>query len=780
MTLSTTALAHYDAPKLAVALERAEIRIQELEKENSALHNEIRWIDRLLAVPASIMSPSHKVTLRAAVKAYQQGTPDENGMIQIESWKLCKTVGQSRQTFLDNLTYCAEKLGILMKKRERLVESDTNDYTTNLFIGVTPLLAHPHHYKVETPRNHGGERQLCPHCQSDRLQRKVTMTCMNCGSVLDEKISLANQGSHLDDSPHSHVDQAETAHVEENQGQALDSIVNLTPIKTTILERQVDDSDAFLQQEPLTPLVSDGADHDEQQREQEHLCPKDTLSQADYLTRAAQLLVEIAGPEPVHIEMSDRGPKKYYDVKRAITEQDARAHLKGWKTKGAYLRHPEGMTRALCYDADTSQDWDYLLDASRRLSAAGYHPIVEDSPMRGGHLWIIYTQQVDATAAHQHAAHIAPMLQQFKESWPGSGPNKVRLPGGKYVKPGFAVWCQLHDAYGGLIAEDGQSAAQVLLIYQTPSELVPAHVNPHDVPQPTGSPVCHWAPAVTESESCGTSDGHPGQLATVQHEKRSSCTLHSAPGVDPHWQQKYSHHLWFQFTPAQLAAWYNEHHQVEDILPPEENGLGLASWRGERTASVGVREDRWVDFGAGARRTDGKQDGGDSLELTVRVYEEPKPQVMRELARQLVQAARDALESTARNGEQPPQWVQTFLSPAGWERYHQLQEEARSPDQSLTYSQEPLPLDGGVVGSCSLSPAQAAPYLPLGQETLEAFAADIGAIIGEPCEQCGCTLHYESGPYVMCHKCYPRPVKLGRLNEEQWERLRRLFPRKAF
>lgn len=46
--------------------------------------------------------------------------------------------------------------------------------------------------------------------------------------------------------------------------------------------------------------------------------------------------------------------------------------------------------------------------------------------------------------------------------------------------------------------------------------------------------------------------------------------------------------------------------------------------------------------------------------------------------------------------------------------------------------------------------------------------------------RCGCTLYYESGPYMMCHKCYPRPVKVGRLNEEQWERLRRLFPVRHF
>jgi len=240
MTLSTTALAHDDVPRLAAALQRAEIRIRQLEQENNALHTEIRWIDRLFAVPASIMSPSHKVTLCAAVKAYQQGTPDANGLVQIESWKLCTTVGQSRQTFLDNLTYCTEKLGILTKKREHLVESDTNDYTTNLYIGVTPLLAHPQQYKVEQPRNHGGERQLCPHCQSDRLQRKVTITCMQCGSVVDENTSLVNQKSHPGDSQVSQDNQTEYAHVQVNQEFAPDTHVKLTSYTTNVLVLQRD------------------------------------------------------------------------------------------------------------------------------------------------------------------------------------------------------------------------------------------------------------------------------------------------------------------------------------------------------------------------------------------------------------------------------------------------------------------------------------------------------------------------------------------------------------
>ncbi len=706
MSLSTTALAQYDVPKLAQENKALRAALRHAQERIHALENEMGWIHKLLAVPASIMSPSHKVTLCAAVKAYQQGTPDANGLVQIESWKLCKTVGQSRQTFLDNLTYCAEQLGILTKKRERLVESDTNDYTTNLYIGVTPLLAHPYQYKVEQPRNHGGERQLCPHCHSDRLQRKVTITCMQCGSILDEKISLVNQGSHLDVSPESQIDHSTNEHMPVDQEPIPDTNVNLTSIKTNVLESQRDDS-AMPQQEPATPpggeavnsvnipdtqrqepsptddsdLKSEFSSHDEQHQAQPVFSTTDTLSQADILAHAATLLVEIAGPEPVHIEMSDRGQKKYYDVKRAITEQDTCAHLNGWKTKGASLRHPGGMTRALCYDADTPHDWQTLQTAARFLTYGDFCPILEPSPVQdgehrgGGHLWIIFTDLVKATWAYQRAWQYAPQLRTIQEAWPGPANHKVRLPGGKYVKPGFAQWCQLVDAYGKPLATDGQSAARVLLDSQTSADIVPEYPEQEDI-------------AEQMSRDVGQS---PGAAKQVTH-------MCLQPGVDQHWQDTYSRSLWFQFTPAQLAAWYNEHHQIEDILPREKNGMGLASWRGEHTASVGLREDGWVDFGASARRADGKQDGGDALELYIRVSQQPRAEVFRQLGRQLREEAAEALESAAQRGEQPPQWVQAFMSPAGWERYHQLRQEADYPDEATTAIPEPAPPSGGVAG----------------------------------------------------------------------------------
>ena len=237
------------------------------------------------------------------------------------------------------------------------------------------------------------------------------------------------------------------------------------------------------------------------------------------------------------------------------------------------MRRPDGMTRALCYDADTPQDWEHLLDAARSLSEAGYLPLVEDSPaLRGGYLWIIYTRLVYAPAAHQHARQVAPMLRHIPESWPGPGPNKVRLPGGKYIKPGFTAWCKLHDAHGGRIAEDGQSAARVMLAYQTPAELVPASPSADSVEQTRELAALlnevalrlSSVPPVAqrqsyEPEPCRTgveSLSEPAPLPNAE-EECSMQSLRIAPctGLDQQWYEKYNRHLWFQFTPAQLAAW---------------------------------------------------------------------------------------------------------------------------------------------------------------------------------------------------------------------------------
>src|SRR5215469_767920 len=128
---------------------------------------------------------------------------------------------------------------------------------------------------------------------------------------------------------------------------------------------------------------------------------------------------------------------------------------------------------------------------------------------------------------------------------------------------------------------------------------------------------------------------------------------------------------------------------------------------------------------------------------------------MYELARQLVSEAREAIESAAHCGEHIPQRVQAFMSPAGWERYHQLCEEAGHSDQAITASAEPMPSTGGLGGFYSKTPAQAVPSSRPSQETLEAFVAEIGTFVGKPCEKCGCTLLRNMAEYQVCIRCYP-------------------------
>jgi hypothetical protein len=494
------------------------------------------------------------------------------------------------------------------------------------------------------------------------------------------------------------------------------------------------------------------------------------------LTEAIRLLVDIAGPDPVHIEMSARGPKKYYDVRRMFDERDGRAHLLGYRTKGATLRHPDGMTRALCYDADTPGDWQLLQEVAQVLAESGYIPLLEVSPVgRGGHLWIIYSGLVSADQARRNVVELAPCLGEIAESWPGAGSrmSKVRLLAGKYVQPGFCQWCTFTDAHGTLLSTDGRSAARVLLDYQTPVSVVP------NAPVKAGPSAQHelLSPVSKQQE-------------TVAQPSSPQCNTGE---VDVHWHEKYNRFLWFQFTPAQLATIYNERHPLQDMLHLEQNGMAFSPSVEERTPSTAITNDgrTWVDFSARSIQPDGKCDGGDALELEARRKGESKVAkhaTLSEVARTLVYEARDALEGAARAGEDPPSWVVHTMTEAGWQHYRSLQAKAAETQASIRgvtgFQQARMTTHAAVEHTARTSDLtsatrQAGVYKTnLAQDSLEALATALGAQIGEPCNRCSCTLFYQSGPYRMCHLCYPRPAKFGRLTDEQWLLLKRLFPRK--
>jgi hypothetical protein len=405
------------------------------------------------------------------------------------------------------------------------------------------------------------------------------------------------------------------------------------------------------------------------------------------LEQAAQLLLEIAGPADEHIEMSATGPGKYYTVHRAITFEDCLKHLRGIKTRGATLRHPQGMTRALAFDSDATRlypGWWWMTGAAAQLAEAGYHVLLEPSPAsRGGHLWIIFDGLVNARAARHHVCSIAPLLTDVREYWPGPAHalkwNKVRLPGGRYVSPETSAWCRLYDVQGQLLASNGLAGARVLLDQQTPASIVPSLEADNQEEMPPDAEASHSSRAERPSQP-----RMPELRANAQPQ---------ADARDPQQQQKYSEasrFLWFHYTPAQVAAWYNARHTVDDLLDFDRTGMANAEALGrpERTPSVGSTRDRehWADFGAAAREDDGRPVGGDVLELLVKTSGRSKGQILRELGREMVAEARAELESAASRQVDPPAWVQAIMSEAGWNHYWRLrddfQRKSRKPGPS--------------------------------------------------------------------------------------------------
>src|SRR5260370_24670954 len=94
---------------------------------------------------------------------------------------------------------------------------------------------------------------------------------------------------------------------------------------------------------------------------------------------------------------------------------------------------------------------------------------------------------------------------------------------------------------------------------QTPAAIVPAYP-PDPAPDP-GKPSA------------------ARQLPDDQASRSKQCDQAgvSSYGLDTPWQQKYNQqggqHLWFQFTPQQLAAWYNHRHDIAQLLSPERTGM---------------------------------------------------------------------------------------------------------------------------------------------------------------------------------------------------------------
>ena len=347
----------------------------------------------------------------------------------------------------------------------------------------------------------------------------------------------------------------------------------------------------------------------------------------------------------------NRGGHKYQWCGGAVSPGLAVRHLNGEMTIGATLHRSDGMTLALCFDADEAATWATLQRAAERLAATGAAPLLEASPRRGGHLWIVFAELVDAAAAAATATAAAPELATIREQWPHASQG-IRLPGGRYI--GADV-----DAWPALIAPTGEYATGREAI-----ALMRANATPAGWVQAAPPAVASSPPAAPSSpQSAGVM---PPPSLVIGSSMTGEWPLPAAL-TDARWLAQYgdqAHTLWFGVLEAQAAVWFNQANTCRDLLPPQATGYGLAVWRQERTASVSYTGTGWVDRGTG--------DVGDALELHCRLHGLTRADALRAVVQDMIAALRAELETAAWAGVPVPAWVAAFTTPAGWRRYDAL------------------------------------------------------------------------------------------------------------
>ncbi len=639
---------------LMEAFKREQQRRHELEQY-------ISWEDNLFKNPN--LGPGRKLEIRAIRRAVQRGkTKDTAGRTRINLKTCGEEIGASSDTLSRGLKFLAQ-CGVIPDKKLTPEIQENGEQWKRWYISLNEdLLQTPDKIEPPTPRNHGGDRTyICSQCGKRHIIKRkvVTLICKDCG-----KESLLSDES-IDLSP---VEQDATCPTD-------------TEPNKNFCEQDRNLPDVLKPITPPTSKLRHGS-------EDEDLDEEDLQNQVD-LHAAAELLLSLAGDADVHIEMSRTGEKKYYTVNRRLKLEDLLDHLRGGQARGALCSYADGRTRGLCWDVDDQDGWELLQGAARALVGMGYFVILEKSPAgRGGHLWIIYTDLVDVIAARRHVYEIAPELQDLEEYWPGpqdaASWNRVRLPGGRYVRRGQYVeisvnaWCEISSANDGESYKDGVSAAALLLSHQTPAGIVPTIVE--STLEYVPDPECALAGAGGLSQQIEPScilrhgDDEDDAAAIAGESERA------LPVVDACWTANYGEvqitNLWFAILEEYSAAWFNDRHSLEEIRPRERNGMAFSPNGNERSASTGYYTtpdgERYTDFSMNGRLPDGRHDSGDALQLAMKVWNRSKSKILAETTREINDQARVELETAARKGELPPSWVCELTTPAGWRRYDQL------------------------------------------------------------------------------------------------------------
>jgi len=730
------------------ALKREQQRRRELE-------HYISWEDKLFR--NRHISAGQKLRLRALRRSVERGkTRDDAGRTRINLTTISDDTGESPDSISRAIKFF-EKCNLIPDKQLIPEIQENGEQWKRWYISLNQeLLTHPDQIVPPEPRNHGGDRTyICSQCGKRHIIKRkvVTLICKDCGhesllSETDEDLSPPEE----QDAAYPPEDDAAKNFCE--QGSNLPDV--LKPVAP-----------------PIGSKLQGGSDDEGLEVEQEN--------QVD-LGAAAELLLSLAGDSDEHIEMSRTGQKKYYTVHRRLNLDDLLDHFRGGQARGGLCSRVDGKTRGLCFDADNQDDWELLLRAARALVAVGYLAILEESPAgRGGHLWIIYTDLVDAIAARRYVYELVPELQDLEEYWPGpqdaASWNRVRLPGGKYVRYGKYVetpvkaWCKLISVADGETSQDGRAAAALLLSHQTPVDLVPTYPSDEhvgrevwDVPDPESALAGVEVEAATAAMGEGVGASQPidpsGILRPGEYEEHvaaiGSESERVLPVVDACWTANYGDvqttTFWFAIVEDYSAAWFNDHHSLEEIRPRERNGMALSPNGSERSASTGYHMtpdgERYTDFSTHGHLPDGRHDTGDALELAMKVWNRSKSSILAETAREITSQARTEMEAAARVGIVPPTWVQELMTPAGWWRYDSLRAsiphaEAASASAIEVEAAQPDRPAGAV--------AEGPQKTDDGDDFIERYQLQRGA----PCAKCSCELQRSLSGELVCCRCLP-------------------------
>jgi hypothetical protein len=541
----------------------------------------------------------------------------------------------------------------------------------------------------------GGNQYECQRCHSTDVTIKRVLHCNDCGHEVDLDPTFPNgklKGTKRAETSKTNLSlPPQMGYSEES---AADRADDSNPEKNLQSTGQV----VGMVIEPFTPPMSDSLTEQAEQEE------------AAEIASAAELLLQIAGQDERHIVMPPTHVKKYLEVKRPLAVADLVDHLRGGEARGARCSYQDGSTRALIFDTDELEEWAaWKFGTAPRLVQAGYFVLLDESPAgRGGHLVLIFSARVNASAARAAVLEIAPELEQCAEYWPCGTSNRVRLPGAFYARYGQQVeqpvkaWCKLMSVVTGEVSHDGTSAARLLLANITPADIVPvlpAISAPQESPAPESEaqdeqqarqvepePEARRAASLPNRES----DDQAAEIASA-----GAAPL-KLPKVDAQWQARYGDvnttTLWFAIIPEVAARWYNERNPLESIRPRERcNGMALSPNGDERTASTGYYDtpegERWTDFSSHGRRADGTHESGDALELAARVAGKSKAQFLNGVILEMIQQGKADLQSAAAAGQALPSWFEEpdcIITPAGRRKFAELSAAAQGERPTST------------------------------------------------------------------------------------------------